>query len=585
MDGTPESNISGTVPGAWWFHSITEEIRNAIVQLGTAPDWTKTDQLGAAIASALSSAISGAAQSLATPQGAAEVGFVQSGVEAVPRTMLAKARDIWNARDYDVPADGSKDATAILNTLIVRAPAFAVITLSGTFLVLGTLAMRNGISIVLEGSIIGKGQATVIDFTGVSGAAWIGGTLAGDSQTAMQTGFLLANASGNVLRGMAITGCLNKGIALSATSSLAQATQGNLIAPLSIDGATSSNGAGLSLYGDACTHNIVNGGLYSGNRIGLTINGSHMNTVVAPECSGNSEIGLTIDGIVTNAGDGGQRNKIIGGQYNGNGPNSSYGGIYAGNGSSRNIFLGVTCKDNTGAGIRTSGTVGLNDVVGNTFVAPVTENNGASGISLSAATRTKLVAPVANTNTGRGIQIFKSDYTTVEAPEVIGNTAQGILVQSGYTRVIGGIASGNDTGYQVASGGSADSTNNLILGAHLAGNSTADISIQGGLGRFVACSGNMEAVKADAGDANFTYSPGAATTVIYNTPLTAIRSVVLGTISGLVSGDSCRIVRTPNATGPNLNVGTGPLKVLTPGSWVDVRYDGSAWRVTGSGAL
>jgi hypothetical protein len=45
------------------------------------------------------------------------------------------------------------------------------------------------------------------------------------------------------------------------------------------------------------------------------------------------------------------------------------------------------------------------------------------------------------------------------------------------------------------------------------------------------------------------------------------------------SGAKFRIVRKATATGAfNINVGIGPLKAMgTPGSFVDVEYDGSAW--------
>jgi hypothetical protein len=61
VDDVPSSGVKGTVPGAWWYHCVTEEIRNAISRLGVTPDWTKTDQLGLAITDALSQAIDSAA--------------------------------------------------------------------------------------------------------------------------------------------------------------------------------------------------------------------------------------------------------------------------------------------------------------------------------------------------------------------------------------------------------------------------------------------------------------------------------------------------------------------------------------------
>ncbi|SIT46285.1 conserved hypothetical protein [Paraburkholderia piptadeniae] len=64
-DGDPSVGVEGTVPGAWWYHTITEELRNAIVKLGGTPDYSKLDQLANAIASSISAAISEAMSDLA----------------------------------------------------------------------------------------------------------------------------------------------------------------------------------------------------------------------------------------------------------------------------------------------------------------------------------------------------------------------------------------------------------------------------------------------------------------------------------------------------------------------------------------
>ncbi len=52
-DGSPAASAPPTTPGAWWYHVVSEEIRNAIVALGVSPDFTKTDQLAQALIAAL----------------------------------------------------------------------------------------------------------------------------------------------------------------------------------------------------------------------------------------------------------------------------------------------------------------------------------------------------------------------------------------------------------------------------------------------------------------------------------------------------------------------------------------------------
>lgn len=94
-------------------------------------------------------------------------------------------------------------------------------------------------------------------------------------------------------------------------------------------------------------------------------------------------------------------------------------------------------------------------------------------------------------------------------------------------------------------------------------------------------------VSADVGNAAKTLTVlSDETTQRWNTALTADRAVTLST-TGAYRGAKWRIVREASATGAfNLNVGTGPLKALgSAGTWCEVEYDGSAWRLTASGSL
>lgn len=93
-------------------------------------------------------------------------------------------------------------------------------------------------------------------------------------------------------------------------------------------------------------------------------------------------------------------------------------------------------------------------------------------------------------------------------------------------------------------------------------------------------------VTADVGNAAKTLQYRVAEeTQIWNTALTADRAVTLST-TGAVAGAKFHIVRTAAATGAfNLNVGTGPLKALAPGTWCDVTHDGTNWVLTAYGAL
>lgn len=89
------------------------------------------------------------------------------------------------------------------------------------------------------------------------------------------------------------------------------------------------------------------------------------------------------------------------------------------------------------------------------------------------------------------------------------------------------------------------------------------------------------------GNADCTLQPNTATpTQIFSTPLTANRTVTLGTSTSLpFTGIRFRIVRTAAASGAfNLLIGPG-LKILAAGQWCDVEWDGGAWNLVAFGSL
>ena len=93
-------------------------------------------------------------------------------------------------------------------------------------------------------------------------------------------------------------------------------------------------------------------------------------------------------------------------------------------------------------------------------------------------------------------------------------------------------------------------------------------------------------VSTDNGDAAVTLTAGKNALIQrWATAITADRAVTLST-TGAYTGATFRIVRESTATGAfNLNVGTGPLKALTAGTWVDVTFNGTAWQVSAAGSL
>ena len=93
-------------------------------------------------------------------------------------------------------------------------------------------------------------------------------------------------------------------------------------------------------------------------------------------------------------------------------------------------------------------------------------------------------------------------------------------------------------------------------------------------------------VSTDNGDAAVTLTAGKNALIQrWATAITADRAVTLST-TGAYTGATFRVVRESTSTGAfNLNVGTGPLKGLTAGTWVDVTFNGTAWQVSAAGSL
>ncbi|MBB5413895.1 hypothetical protein HDG34_007878 [Paraburkholderia sp. HC6.4b] len=64
-NGNPAAGITGTVPGEWWYHAITEELRNAIIALGGTPDFTQVNQLADVLVESFAKTVSTVTESLA----------------------------------------------------------------------------------------------------------------------------------------------------------------------------------------------------------------------------------------------------------------------------------------------------------------------------------------------------------------------------------------------------------------------------------------------------------------------------------------------------------------------------------------
>lgn len=83
------------------------------------------------------------------------------------------------------------------------------------------------------------------------------------------------------------------------------------------------------------------------------------------------------------------------------------------------------------------------------------------------------------------------------------------------------------------------------------------------------------------GDASIALPASPLSTAIYANALSSVRTVVFP--SGALAGSKCRVVRLASATGGGVSV--GGLTNISAGTWIEVTYSGSAWAITGQGAV
>ena len=97
-------------------------------------------------------------------------------------------------------------------------------------------------------------------------------------------------------------------------------------------------------------------------------------------------------------------------------------------------------------------------------------------------------------------------------------------------------------------------------------------------------SGSLKGVSLDNGDANATLVFGTSYEVqLFATTLTANRNVTLPS-TGIINGSKFRVVRTGLGA---FTLTVGALKIIpnSTAAFVDVEYNGTAWILTGYGAL
>lgn len=326
-DENISAGIEGTVPGAWWFYSITEELRNAIVALGGTPDWTRIDQLAAALTNATT--------------------FVNTGTGALARPMLDKARETIDADDYQTFMDAA--AESVRTGRHVRLPGRNLTIPANTVIPGGAVfrgvAGRTQITISGSGSLVHGGDG--IRFTGVT---FLGGTYAVNTAGTSKCLYQSCTFSGQTSHGVYCDGgrnvfdrdtflnCGGSGLAFVGSNSMLNEATGNTFDGCANFGIWNTQGANRNLLSGNST---VNNGL---ELIGVTSD-SWGHRIVTNHASGTGDNGISVTGyrctvsnnvceLNANHGIGiyGERNSVTGNVCRNNGQRNltTPGGAYAG---------------------------------------------------------------------------------------------------------------------------------------------------------------------------------------------------------------------------------------------------------------
>ena len=279
-------------------------------------------------------------------------------------------------------------------------------------------------------------------------------------------------------------------------------------------------------------------------------------------------------------------------------------GMYQDTTTLSNSFLSPVFQANTGTGSRVNGT-------GHTFMSPYCESvGGIRAFDFESGTYNAIVSPI-QSGVADGIRI-QAGCIGVSLLAHAGTSAAPITNAGTGTFIQGNAASLTDTGVRTTIlDGNSDVvklptqlgtkivSSQSIAPGHSAGTPAAASNPRGiwyddSLGRLWVSDGVswrdtigsmlLRGVSADRGDANVSLNvPGDVQVQRFATALTANRTITLNT-GNATNGDLWRIVRTGLGA---FTLDVGGLKTIPSGTaaFVDVTYDGTAWRLTGYGTL
>lgn len=440
-------------------------------------------------------------------------------------------------RDFGAVADGITDNSVAIKAAMDAANGRTVVIPQGNF-VTKYVYLNSGQKVLIVGNLIAEtGElGNLLYIENISNVTIIGqgGTAKGNAQTT--NNFVKAvNSSGIIIRGLRIDGFPNKGIDISTGCSDVLVTE-NVVT-----NCNGSTGAGISVFG-ATTKNVsVTKNIVKTSRIGIAVNGGFNHTISDNICADNVLMGVGLDGIVTDSGDG-TKDSVVSGNVVTGCTGTGHGGIYLGNGASRNTIVGNTASNNARTGIRLTGGSAFKPVR-NVISNNIVKGNTSNGIEASWAEQSIFSDNMVASNTGRGISLNTSDDNIVSSNQIIANGTEGLIVQSGKNRIHGNKIKGNNEGLEIAAGGSTPDEN-VVENNDISGNTTANV-VTSGNNTF---KNNKGFVTENQGIASGLVSGGTIAHGLVKDPSTTPYGTVFVQAKGSASGGPTDIRVTTNAT-------------------------------------
>ena len=358
-----------------------------------------------------------------------------------------------------------------------------LLLLAETYQISSALAWKSNIN------IIGKGESTIlqvtsggtnaIDLSNLSNVSVMNLQVKGVTGTGAGKGVLLNNSVNCTIENVTIDTFENQGLLIvgaSTNNRIVNVRSKNTV------GSPGNGGCGVILSGANVKYNFLDKIYTSGNRIGVSINGASQNELGTIVSENNTQIGFTLDGIVSGTGDGAKRNIIhsIIVINNSTSATSYYGGVYIGNGSNDNIIHSIESYNNRGHGVVISAVEGNASTksIRNIFGKIISLLNDQDGVRVNFTDRNIFNEVIVDGNLKNGIYFNKANQSHVGTVQAFSHTdvTDGFgLKIDGSNNILSQLYSdSNRVGIQFVSGNSG----NLMTSFKVQNNTTSDIDDQ-----------------------------------------------------------------------------------------------------------